>query len=98
MGLIKMSMGLFFINQNGDMVILPKLYRVVKIKFWSLRMGLGSNYGVIFDVDTEVVRKARRVRIKEGWKWQLVDCDDFYLNENEEDELCLNEYNEFELV
>lgn len=35
-------------------------------------MGLGDNYGAIFDCDVEVERVCRRVRIKGGWKWQLV--------------------------
>ena len=52
---------------------LPKLYAPVKIKFRSLRNGLGANMGVIFDIDTDVVRKCRRVRCDDGWKWQLVD-------------------------
>ena len=51
---------------------LPKMYAPVKIKFWSLRNGLGPGLGVIFDIDTEVERKCRRVRTKDGWKWQLV--------------------------
>lgn len=51
---------------------LPKLYAPVRIRFWSLRMGLGSNYGVIFDVDTQVERKCRRVKCEGGWKWQIV--------------------------
>lgn len=55
----------------------PKLYAPVKIKFWSLRNGLGPNLGVIFDIDTEVVRVCRRVLCRDswndsGWKWQLV--------------------------
>jgi len=52
---------------------LPRLYAPVKIKFWSLRNGLGANYGVIFDIDTEVERKCRRVKCDGGWKWQIVD-------------------------
>jgi len=52
---------------------LPKLYAPVRIKFWSLRDGLGSNYGVVFDVDTQVERKCRRVKFEGGWKWQIVD-------------------------
>jgi len=52
---------------------LPKLYAPVKIKFWSLRTVLGQNYGVIFDVDTQVERKCIRVRCECGWKWQIVD-------------------------
>lgn len=51
----------------------PKLYREVWIKFWSLRNGVGSNLGVINDIDTEVVRKCRRVLDCGEWKWQLVD-------------------------
>lgn len=54
-------------------VQLPKMYAPVKIKFWSLRLGFGANYGVIFDVDTRVERKCRRVRCDGGWKWQIVD-------------------------
>jgi len=54
-------------------VKLPKLYRVVKIKFWSLRNGLGGGLGVIFDIDTEVERLARRVLCEYGWKWQIKD-------------------------
>lgn len=51
----------------------PKLYAPVKIKFWSLRNGLGRDLGVIYDIDTEVVRTCRRVLCKGGWKWQLVN-------------------------
>ena len=51
---------------------LPKLYRVVKIKFWSLTVGVGSFGGVMFDIDVEVERLARRVRCSDGWKWQLI--------------------------
>ena len=51
------------------------MYRVVRIRFWSLRNTLGPGYGVIFDVDTRVARKARRVRCDlgngQGWKWQI---------------------------
>ena len=54
---------------------LPKLYRPIKIKFWSLRNGLGSNYGVIFDIDTEVERTVRRVLYGGDWKWQIVNLD-----------------------
>ena len=52
---------------------LPKLYAPVKIKFWSLRNGLGSKLGIVFDIDIEVERKCRRVLCGGGWKWQLVD-------------------------
>jgi len=50
---------------------LPKLYRPIKIKFWSLRDGLGAGLGVINDIDTEVERIAMRVRCEGGWKWQI---------------------------
>ena len=50
---------------------LPKLYRPVKIKFWSLRNKLGQNMGVIFDCDEIVERLAMRVRTDLGWKWQI---------------------------
>lgn len=52
-------------------MILPPLRKTVKIKFWSLRMGLGAGFGVIFDVDTKVEREAYRVRTPSGWKWQI---------------------------
>lgn len=55
---------------------LPRLYAPTRIKFWSLRSGLGSNYGVIFDIDTEVERLCRRVRTTDGWKWQIVNFSD----------------------
>lgn len=50
---------------------LPKLYRPIKIRFSSLRNGLGDNYGVIFDIDTMVEREAMRVLAEDGWKWQI---------------------------
>jgi len=52
---------------------LPKMYSQVNLKFWSLRNGLGSNYGVIFDIDTQVTRKCMRVMCDEGWKWQIIN-------------------------
>lgn len=57
---------------------LPKLYRVIKIEFSSLRNGLGSNYGVIFDIDTMVTRKVRRVLCPGGWKWQIRDLHELW--------------------
>ena len=54
---------------------IPKLYRVVEIEFSSLRNGIGSSMGVIFDIDTMVKRKARRVIGGEGWKWQLFNYE-----------------------
>ena len=55
---------------------LPKLRETVRIKFWSLRNGIGAGYGVIFDIDTEVERDAYRTRCNEdwceaGWRWQI---------------------------
>ena len=50
---------------------LPKLYRPVTIKFWSLRDKLGANYGVMPDCDELVERKAMRVLTWSGWKWQI---------------------------
>jgi len=52
---------------------LPKLYAPVKIKFSSLRNGIGCSGGVIYDIDTIVIRKCRRVLCKGGWKWQIVN-------------------------
>ena len=58
----------------GEIMNLPKLYAPVYIKFSSLRACLGANLGVIDDVDTDVIRKCRRVlKPSGGWKWQLVD-------------------------
>jgi len=51
----------------------PKLYRPVTIKFSSLRNGVGGGLGVIFDIDTMVTRRAARVLINNGWKWQIKD-------------------------
>jgi len=72
----------------------PKLYAPVKIKFWSLRNGLGSNLGVIYDIDTEVTRKCRRVLCASGWKWQLIN---YYRHRDwdwtlEQDKEILDEY------
>ena len=51
---------------------LPKLYAPVYIKFNSLRNDVGENLGVIVDIDTEVVRKVRRIPSGGSWKWQIV--------------------------
>lgn len=82
---------------------LPKLYAPVNIRFWSLRNGLGSNLGVVFDIDTEVIRKCMRVLCEEGWKWQIVEYNtisewDYVV---ETDKEILDEYGaeiEFDLV
>jgi len=52
---------------------LPKLYALTKIKFSSLRDGMGENYGIILDIDTDVIRNCRRVLCDDGWKWQIVN-------------------------
>ncbi len=52
---------------------LPKLYRVVRIKFWSLRNAIGHNMGAINDVDILIEQYAMRVACKGGWKWQIKD-------------------------
>ena len=51
---------------------MPKLGRVVEVDLDVLRAGIGSNYGVIHDLDTVVKRKGRRVMDADGWRWQLV--------------------------
>lgn len=60
---------------NGDNEVrkLPKLYAAVKIKFWSLRNGIGAGGGVYFDNDVQVVRKCRRVLCGGYWRWQIVN-------------------------
>jgi len=50
---------------------MPKLGRVVEVDLDVLRAGIGSNYGVIHDLDTVVKRKVRRVMDVHGWRWQL---------------------------
>lgn len=50
---------------------LPNLRKTVRIKFWSLRAGLGPNLGVIPDIDTEIEREVYRVKTDDGWKWQI---------------------------
>jgi len=80
------------INKKVDM--LPKLYRPIKVKFWSLRNGLGQNMGVIFDIDTEVERIVMRVRCADGWKWQIQHLPKLLKWDwcVEADQECLNEY------
>ena len=51
--------------------MLPNLRQTVKIKFWSLRNGVGQNLGVVYDIDTEVERSAYRTKTADGWKWQI---------------------------
>lgn len=50
---------------------MPKLGRVVEVDLGVLRNGIGSGGGAIFDIDTVVKRKVRRVMDVNGWRWQL---------------------------
>ena len=77
---------------------LPKLYRVVKITFSTLRTGMGDGWGVIFDCDVLVTKKARRVLCSDGWKWSLVTNYKYrhWDNCDHQDQEILNEYNEVE--
>ena len=52
---------------------LPKLYAAIKIKFWSLRNGIGAGGGVYYDNDVQVTRKCRRVLVGDSWQWQIVN-------------------------
>lgn len=73
---------------------IPKLGRVVEVDLDVLRAGIGSNYGVIHDLDTVVKRKVRRVMDADGWRWQLVRekwDDEIYLFQSDRE--CLNELN-----
>jgi hypothetical protein len=78
-----------------------KARQIKKIRFNSLRDGLGDGLGVINDIDTQVVRKCRVVHGEYGLKWQLVK-DDEYMHHycNETDQECLNEteINDVEVV
>lgn len=78
---------------------LPKLYRVVTIRFWSLRLGLGWSGGVE-EFDKQVTRKARRVLYDKGWKWQLIDDEGLYDHIIDDDKTCLDEHelNEVEIL
>jgi len=72
---------------------LPKLYRPVKIRFSSLRNGVGDGLGVIFDIDTMIERVVIRVLCEDGWKWQLKNLSDLYEWDDfaETDQEILNE-------
>ena len=64
---------------------LPDFRKTVKIKFWSIRNGLGSSLGVIPDIDTLVERECYRVKDGDDWRWQIKalnkigrhDCSDY---------------------
>ena len=65
-----------------------------KIRFWSLRDTLGSNYGVIHDVDKLVTRSCRAVIGRFGLKWQLVKDEEYKHHYcNEADQECLDNMN-----
>jgi len=71
-----------------------KVRTIKKIKFWSLRPGIGTDLGFIFDEDTEVTRLCRLVLVESGLKWQLVKNNYYKCSYyNEEDQECLNETN-----
>ena len=50
---------------------LPGFRKTVRIKFWSLRDGIGASLGVIHDIDTEVERDCYRVKDGDDWRWQV---------------------------
>lgn len=77
---------------------LPKLYRPVKAKFWSLRNKVGDNMGVIFDCDELVERTVMRVRTLNGWKWQIQHLSRLLEWDwcAETDQECLNDYVDLE--
>ena len=68
-----------------------KARQIKKIEFYSLRDGLGDNYGMINDIDTLVTRRCRVVRDDQGLKWQLVKDNEYYHHYcNEVDQECLD--------
>lgn len=50
---------------------MPRLGRVIEVDLGVLRCGIGSGGGAIYDIDTVVKRKVRRVMDSNGWRWQL---------------------------
>lgn len=53
---------------------LPKLYRVITVDLDVLRNGIGGSGGVIFDIDTVIKRKVRRVlNERGGWRWVIAE-------------------------
>lgn len=71
---------------------LPKLYRVVKVEMSVLRAAIGYGGGVMFDQDTIVEKKVRRVLCSNGWKRSLVS-EGYYDYCFESDSECLDEIN-----
>lgn len=73
---------------------IPKLYSPTQIIFWSLRMKVASNGGVIPDCDVEVERTVVRVIAKNGgWKFQIKDYLKIFEWDHlvEVDQICLDE-------
>ena len=71
---------------------LPKLYRPVRLCFWSLRECFGPNLGVT-EIDEKVIRKCMRVRTDDGWAWQICNASklrewDWFVDTDQE---CVNE-------
>ena len=72
---------------------LPRFRKSVKIKFWSLRMGIARGGGVEYDNDEQVIREAYRVKTEDSWRWQIKGFNklpgyDVYADTDQE---CLNE-------
>lgn len=74
-----------------------KLYSPRYVQFSGLRMGVGDGLGVIFDVDTVVIRKAMRVIGDYGIRWQFLDRNMFFYIFNESDQICIDDYEEGDL-
>ena len=78
-----------------------KLYRVYKIKFWSLRVVI-SNYGAS-EIDKQVTRKARVVLGENGKQFQLVYKEDYWDYVNDIDQECIDiapfrDFNDIEVL
>ena len=68
---------------------LPKMYSPVRVRFSSLRNGVGAGLGVIYDIDTMVERVVVRIKTACGWKWQIKDFSklfeyDYYVEVDQE--------------
>jgi len=58
----------------GELKQLPKLYRVITVDLDVLRNGIGAGGGVIFDIDTVIKLRVRRVLNENGgWRWVIAD-------------------------
>ena len=69
---------------------LPKLYRVVNVRFNSTRLSCNENGAS--ELDEVVTRKAMRVLDDDGWRWALSDADLFFDSTNINDQIALNDY------